>query len=138
MKIIEMKLTADKENQIILQAEAMRIADLKPGDEVYAIMVMPEEVDSPMLVIAPQGMEAAVQFCKDDDEDEIQLPHALLEEAGIPVDSNLEIICGNGEITIRPSDLLNQLPDELRRLFDNLGINPDTVREIMKKEGYFV
>jgi bifunctional DNA-binding transcriptional regulator/antitoxin component of YhaV-PrlF toxin-antitoxin module len=35
-------------------------------------------------------------------------------------------------------DILDNLPEDLRELFDMLGIDPDTVREVMRKEGYFV
>ena len=32
---------------------------------------------------------------------------------------------------------LDRLPDGLREIFRSFGIHPDTVREVMKKEGYF-
>ena len=35
-------------------------------------------------------------------------------------------------------DILDNLPEDLRELFDMLGIDPETVREVMRKEGYFV
>ena len=38
------------------------------------------------------------------------------------MDSDLEIICGSGAVVILESDLLEDLPDDLRELFDEPGI----------------
>ena len=51
------------------------------------------------------------------------------------MDSDLEIVCARGTVVILQADLLDSLPDELRELFDDLGIHPDTVREVMRSGG---
>ena len=48
--------------------------------------------------------------------------------------SDLEIVCAKGAVVIMEADLLDSLPDELRQLFDDLGINPETVRKSKKQE----
>ncbi|AGA68788.1 hypothetical protein Desdi_1276 [Desulfitobacterium dichloroeliminans LMG P-21439] len=73
-----------------------------------------------------------------EDEGDLFVPGELLEAAGIPEDSDLDIIFTDGAIVIMEADILDNLPDELRDLFGNIGIDPDTVREVMRKEGYFV
>ena len=41
-----------------------------------------------------------------------------------------------GAIVILSADILDRLPDDLRALFADLGIDPDTVREVMKEGGF--
>ncbi|WP_041272707.1 AbrB/MazE/SpoVT family DNA-binding domain-containing protein [Desulfitobacterium hafniense] len=140
MKIIAMKAVVDNEGRIVLPAEATGSAGLKPGDEVYVTLAA-KGSGGPMFAIVPGDAGDAVTLLWQGDkegEDELQLPHGLLEEAGIPLDSDLDVICSDREIIIRPSDPLESLPDVLRGLFENLGVSPDTVRKVMKEEGYFV
>ena len=142
MKLIEMHTFVDKQGRIILPGELPGAAGLKPGDEVHVTFaVSQEETQSlcPQLVITPQGVEAAVQLSgwqEDDEEDDLVLPNDLLEAAEIPEGSDLEIVCTAGAIVIMESDILDSLPDELRELFDELGIDPGTVREVMRNGGY--
>lgn len=144
MKLIEMSTSVDKQGNIILSGDSLGMAALKPGDEVcVTLAVGQEEAESlcPQIVITPCGVEIVVQLSdrqEDDDEGDMVLPNNLLEAAEIPEGSNLEIICITGAIVIMESDILDSLPDELRELFNELGIDPGTVREVMRKEGYFV
>ena len=152
MKIIKMKSDVDKNGQIVLPAEAVGNAGLKPGDEICFTIMVQEEVDQhcPLVLITSEGVEIAVPLFglqKDDEEfspdyelpeDELHIPRELLESANIPLDSDLDVISAEGAIVIVPSDIINRLPDELRGLFEDLGIDPSTVRDVMRKEGYFV
>lgn len=152
MKIIKMKSEADKNGQIVFTAEAAGNAGLKPGDEICCTMMLREEVNqhSPLALIASEGVEVAVpllELQKDDvkfspeyelPEEELHIPQELLDSANIPLDSDLDVICAEGAIIISASDILDRLPDELRGLFEDLGIDPNTVRDVMRKEGYFV
>jgi len=144
MKLIELRTSVDKQGRIILPGDLLGAAELKPGDEVrITLAVRQEETESlcPQLVVTPQGVGVAVQLSgwrKADEEGDLALPNDLLEAAEIPVGSDLEIVCTAGAIVIMESDVLDNLPDELRELFGELGIDPGTVREVMKKEGYFV
>ena len=144
MKLIELCAVVDKHGRIALPAEPLVSAGLKFGDEVrVTLIVNQDETESPypQLVITPHGVEAALPidgWQEDDEEIDLTLPNTLLEAAEIPEGSDLEIICALGIIVIKESDILDNLPDELRELFGQLGIHPDTVREVMRKEGYFV
>jgi bifunctional DNA-binding transcriptional regulator/antitoxin component of YhaV-PrlF toxin-antitoxin module len=152
MKIIKMKSKVDKSGQIALSTEAVGNAGLKPGDEICFTMMVQEEVNEhcPLVLITSEGVEITVplfELQKDDEkfsleyelsEDELHIPHELLESADISLDSDLEVICAESAIVIVPSDILDRLPDELRGLFEDLGIDPSTVRDVMRKEGYFV
>jgi len=144
MKLIEMRTSVDKQGRIILPVDLLGAAELQCGDEVrVTLAVGQEETESlcPQLVVTPQGVEVAVRLSgrrEGDEEGDLTLPNDLLEAAEIPVGSDLEIVCTAGAIVIMESDVLDNLPDELRELFGELGIDPGTVREVMKKEGYFV
>jgi bifunctional DNA-binding transcriptional regulator/antitoxin component of YhaV-PrlF toxin-antitoxin module len=152
MKIIKMKSEVDKSGQIVIPAEAVGNAGLKPRDEICFTMVVREEVNQhcPLVLITSEGVEIAVPldgWQRDDEEfspeyelpeDELHIPHELLESADIPVDSDLDVICSEGAIVIAASDILDRLPDELRGLFEDLGIDPGTVWDVMRKEGYFI
>ena len=144
MKLIEMRTFVDKQGSIILPGELLGTAGLKPGDEVrVTLAVVQEETENlcPQLIITPQGLGVAVQLSgwrEDDEEGDLTLPNGLLEAADIPEGSDLEIVCTAGAIVIMESDVLDNLPDELRELFGELGIDPGTVREVMRKDGYFI
>lgn len=144
MKLIEMRTTVDRQGRIILPKQLLGNAGIKPGDQVrVTLAVGQEETENlcPQLVVTPQGVGVAVRLSgrrEDDAESDLTLPNDLLEAAEIPVGSDLEILCTAGAIVIMESDVLDNLPDELRELFGELGIDPGTVREVMRKEGYFV
>jgi bifunctional DNA-binding transcriptional regulator/antitoxin component of YhaV-PrlF toxin-antitoxin module len=144
MKLIKMRTSVDKQGRIILPGEPLGAAGLKPGDEVrVTLAVGQEEMESlcPQIVVTPHGVEVVVQLSgwqKDDKECDLTLPSELLEAADIPEGSDIEIVCTPGAIVILESDILDRLPDELSELFDELGINPGTVREVMRKDGYFL
>jgi len=147
MKIMKTKAVVDTHGLLTLPAIP---AGLTPGDQVNVVLASHGEESSPLLFLTETGIEIAVPLYaladedaldadeKPDDEEGLNLPADLLEDAGISADSDLEIICGDGAIVILASDILNHLPEELTGLFQELGIHPDTVREVMRKEGYFV
>jgi bifunctional DNA-binding transcriptional regulator/antitoxin component of YhaV-PrlF toxin-antitoxin module len=66
----------------------------------------------------------------------VTLPVELLNIAKLEPGDRLDIMVAASK---EESDyILNNLPDDLRQIFGELGINPDTVREVMRKEGYFL
>ena len=144
MKLFETRAILDEHGFITLPAELLVRAGLKFGDDVcVTLIVNQEETESlyPQLVVTPHGVEAALPLAgwqEDDEEGDLVLPNVLLEAAEITEGSGLEVVCTAGAIIILESDILDNLPDELHELFGQLGIHPDTVREVMRKEGYFV
>ncbi|MDA8227581.1 MAG: hypothetical protein M0T74_07735 [Desulfitobacterium hafniense] len=144
MKLIEKRICLDNEGRLQLPMEFINVAALQPGAELTVTLAIPEEglLPCPVMVVSP---DAPVAFafapdCGEDEEpeDDFALPHELLNAAGIPIDSDLDVSCVPGAIIIKESDIMNRLPDGLRTLFNSFGIHPETVRDVMKKEGYFV
>jgi bifunctional DNA-binding transcriptional regulator/antitoxin component of YhaV-PrlF toxin-antitoxin module len=143
MKLTEIHTSVDKQGCIMISRESLASSGLIPGDEVRVTLIVEQEETengNPLLVISPRGAGAAMQLSGwlDDEKGELTLPNDLLEAAEISEVSDLEIICTAGAIVILESDILDNLPDELHDLFSELGINPETVREVMRKEGYFI
>lgn len=147
MKILKVSASVDKECRLILPMEPVNLKGFRPGDEVSALLTVPEDGEFPGLMMLAAPKDSSLSFFTQDrsDEDEedteeaddFALPHDLLRAAGIPIDGDLDVTCVPGAIIIRESDILDRLPDGLREIFRSFGIHPDTVREVMKKEGYF-
>lgn len=149
MKLMKMRASVDKEGRLILPAESVNTSGFQPGSGVSVTLTIPEdgELPCPVMVITPEDLvmftfapdcDESEEPEDDESEDDFSLPHELLQAAGIPVDSDLDVTCYSGTIVIEESDILNRLPDGLKALFHSYGIHPETVREVMKKEGYFV
>lgn len=142
MKLIEKHICVDKEAKLPLPIEFINAAALQPDAEMTVVLAVPEngEFPFPMMTVIPEDsvLFSFAQDCGEDEEDELSVPCELLEAAGIPIDSDLDVACYPGAIVITELDVLNRLPDGLGALFQSFGIRPDTVREVMKKEGYFV
>lgn len=137
MKMIEIQSAVDRHGQLTIPAPLLRDMGLAAGDTVKLAYISnaPDSIRNTFkeFVITPDGITALAE----DEESELTLPHDLLEAAGIPVDSDLEIVCAKGAVVIMEADLLDSLPDELRQLFDDLGINPETVRAVMRNGGVY-
>lgn len=148
MKLFKMSASVDKDGRLILPMESVNLEGFRPGGEVSALLAVPENEEFPGLMLLAAPKDSALSFFTQDrggDEDEedageaddFALPHDLLRAAGIPFDGDLDVTCVPGAIIIRESDVLDRLPEGLREIFQSFGIHPDTVRDVMKKEGYF-
>lgn len=148
MKLLKVSANVDKEGCLILPMESVNLKGFQSGGEVSALLAVPEDEEFPGLMMLAAPKDSALSFFTQDrggDEDEedagevddFALPHDLLRAAGIPIDGDMDVTCVPGAIIIRESDVLDRLPEGLREIFQSFGIHPDTVREVMKKEGYF-
>ena len=61
----------------------------------------------------------------------LQIPEELLQDAGIPMDADLDIVCQNGRIF--SSELLKEMeiPEEVMEICNELGISEDKVKIIL-------
>jgi len=143
MKMIEMCTCVDKDGRLVISETIVEEAGFNPGDEVYVSLAAAKEETHPCPIhLRTTGPSDIIVHPDDEDEfaleDELCIPGEMLEATGIPKDSDLNIIYTDGAIVITEADILDNLPDELRDLFANIGVDPDTVRQVMRKEGYFV
>lgn len=135
MKIIEFQSTIDAKGRLTIPLQLLREMELAAGDRVKLTCA---------IGCAGSKCGAFKEFvltacggasCGEDEGAELTLPYELLAAADIPVESDLEVICGSGAVVILEADLLDDLPDDLRELFDELGIHPEVVREVMRNGG---
>jgi len=142
MKLMKMHITTDDQGKVFLTEKLLQESGIKPGEEIEATLITGiEEMESicPKLILTQGGIGIAVELpCMQEEEDDLALPVEWLEAAGIPEESDLEVMCTPGAILIKEADRLDNLPEDLKTLFARLNINPDTVREVMEEEGYFV
>lgn len=143
MKLMKMYITMDDQGKVLLPEKLLQESGIKPGKEFEATLITGiEEMESicPKLILTQGGIGIAMELpCMQEEEgDDLALPVEWLEAAGIPEESDLEVMCTPGAILIKEADRMDKLPKDLETLFTRLNINPDTVREVMEQEGYFV
>lgn len=122
MKTIIVHTHIKEDGRVDIPEKIAKATELRPGDRVCVTL-------EPMVNEPDDELEAG---------DELFVPAELLEAAGIPADNELDVICIEGAVIIREADILNNLPEEFRELLDALDVDPDVVRGVMRKEGYFV
>ena len=139
MKLIELQGSVDQNGELAIPRTLLVDMGLRPGDSVTspAQRLRRDGQHAPPVCRDPRrhrrrNAEAAEDSCGCG----LTLPHELLEASDFPRDCDLEVVCAPGAIVILPADILDRLPDDLRALFADLGIDPDTVREVMKEGGF--
>lgn len=142
MKFIELQGFVDKDGSLTVPRTLLGDMGLRPGDDVRLTYVSGSgAMDNThhQFVVTPDGIAAGLLHPQQKEPCcgcGLTLPPELLEAADFPQDCNLEVICTTGAIVILPADILDRLPDDLRELFADLGIDPDIVREVMEEEGF--
>ena len=138
MKLIELQGSVDQNGELAIPRTLLVDMGLRPGDSIrltYASGSGAIDNTHRQFVVTPDGIAAAMMKPREDGCG-LTLPHELLEASVFPRDCDLEVVCAPGAIVILPADILDRLPDDLRALFADLGIDPDTVREVMKEGGF--
>lgn len=139
MKLIELQGSVDQNGELAIPRTLLADMGLRPGDSVrltYASGSGAMDNTHRQFVVIPDGIAAKLLNPREACGCGLTLPHELLEASEFPRDCDLEVVCTTGAIVILPADILDRLPDDLRALFADLGIDPDTVREVMKEGGF--
>lgn len=134
MKLIEIQTNVNKNGEVTVPKELMQDMGFAPGNKVKLSFVS-ESIAGIRntfneFVITTDGVASILQ----NNEEELTLPGEILEKAGIPHDSDIEVICTEGAVVIVRADLTSTLPDELQELFEEFGIGRNTVHEVIKME----
>lgn len=140
MKLMETTADVDRKGRLRIPAAILAELELTPGDGIRVLLS--DDPDS--LRAAWRTLVSGVVPENDEETDGLSLSAEMLEDAGFHPGELLEIVCGDRKIEITPwetgsvpADPLNRMPKELRELFDDLGVDPDTVREVMEEGAYF-
>lgn len=127
MKMVQIESKIGADGQLVLPAFLLRGMGLDPGDNVRLAYTSADPAGDnntyKKFMLMPD--KTYVDF-------DLTVPHDLLDEAEIPEDSDLEVFCTKGAVIVTAGDILDSLPDDLRELFSDLGISPETVRSVMR------
>lgn len=138
MKLIELQGSVDQNGELDIPRTLLIDMGLRPGDSVrltYTSGSGTMDNTHRQFVVTPDGIAAELLNPREVCGCGLTLPHELLEAADFPSDCDLEVVCTTGAIIILPTDILDRLPDDLRGLFTDLGIDPDTVWEVIREGG---
>lgn len=84
-------------------------------------------------MLTKEGVEGMTESFEEAEQPGITISHVLLEEAEIPLDGEISIQCVPGMILISSADPLNVVPPGLMKLFDELEIDHDTIRAVLRE-----
>ena len=136
MEIIETKGRIAEDGSIILLPGVLEAMCITAGDTVYIAYLSHHPVKQinsyGELFLTKGGINNVNEPMDAPESAELSVPPTLLESAGIPLDDDLDIHCEDGAIIIGSADPIKQLPPQLMDLFDNLGINHDTIRHVLE------
>lgn len=116
---------------IVLEQTGIRIGD--SIKLIYMADVESLQNESKEFVLLRKEQEMAKELMKEQTV-AFQIPLELLEDAGIPLDADLDIVCREQKIIILPAEDVSEIkvPDELLTLCSDLGISEDKVKIILK------
>ena len=139
MKLIDTTATVDRKGRLAIPDALQKELELRPGTTIRVILTDTPHCLSEAWRRIIHKSDTAEGYPDEENGEEVSLvlPDELLEAAEIPKCDRLDAVCVRGAIVITAPDILNNLPDELLDLFDELGIDLGTVREVMEEGGYF-
>lgn len=140
MKLVETRGKVAEDGSIILLPGVLDTMGAEIGDSIALTYFSDKQVQAAnsysRIMLTKDGVEAITEPVEPADDVEIVIPHALLEAAEIPVDGEISIQCVSGMIMISSADPLDVVPPCLMNLFDEMGIDHDTVRAVLAEGGF--
>lgn len=135
LQLVEMEGRVTENGCIEIPMTVLDQAGICTGDAIKLIyMAEEEEVKSAakefLLVKNDQNV---VEELAREQRVSLQIPEELLQDAGIPMDADLDIVCQSGRIVIFSSELLKEteIPEEVMEICNELGISEDKVKIIL-------
>lgn len=139
LKLVELALQIGKNSVIEIPVDALTQMGIHTEDTIKLIYMAESEENlvnaTREFVLTRENAEDALQ---QEEQIAFQIPEALLADAGIPVDADLEIVCADGKIMILPSGSEHsdeKMPEELVGIINELGIPRDRVQVVLHTEG---
>ena len=136
MRLIETKGRIAEDGSIILPPGVLETMCITTGDPVHLAYLSHHPVKQMNsygeFFLTKEGIDHVSEPVETPESAELSVPHALLEAAGIGLDDDLDIRCENGAIIIGSADPVVQLPPQLLKLFDSLGISHDAIRCVLE------
>lgn len=137
MRISESTFTVDNSGALKIPSSILCEMGLLPGDHVRVAYLTQDDRQNSF----HEFLLSASSLDELSDEQQFRIPNHILEDANIPADSDLQIVCLNGCVLICRDSALN--PDELASVLEQLRAmdeltsalsgNPEQVREQIEK-----
>jgi hypothetical protein len=132
MSNVYLSATVNKDGSLTIPAFAVRGLGYKKGDEVS--LAVPTEncacrcADSELLIARVCDERTGYTT----DGDELSIPAALLQNAGIPLDNAFSVLSAEGVLVIAAAanGLQRDFTDEIGCFLEELGYDPDTVETV--------
>ena len=136
VRLVEIEGKMNENGCIEIPAIVLEQTGIRIGDSIKLIYMADVESlqnESKEFVLLRKEQEMAKELMKEQPV-AFQIPLELLEDAGIPLDADLDIVCREQKIIILPAEDVSEIkvPDELLTLCSDLGISEDKVKIILK------
>ena len=136
VRLVEIEGKMNENGCIEIPAIVLEQTGIRIGDSIKLIYMADVESlqnESKEFVLLRKEQETAKELMKEQPV-AFQIPLELLEDAGIPLDADLDIVCREQKIIILPAEDVSEIkvPDELLTLCSDLGISEDKVKIILK------
>lgn len=134
VKISELRLNVSREGELVIPAEVLREMGLLPSDSVYLAYLtrdgMKNVYQEFLLTSRPVGDL--------EEEGKIIVPSSLLEQANIPSNGDIQILCLNGAILLFEDSTLNKqeldlLLQQLRFASELTAVLPDQANSAIQQ-----
>mgnify|MGYP000528160366 len=135
LQLVEMEGRVTENGCIEIPMTVLDQAGICTGDAIKLIyMAEEEEVKSAAkeFLLVKNDQDVVEELAREQ-RVSLQIPEELLQDAGIPMDADLDIVCQNGRIVIFSSELLKEtvIPEEIMEICNELGISEDKVKIIL-------
>lgn len=136
LQLVEMEGKLNEKGCIEIPAAVLEQTGILTGDAVKLIYMAEEESlksESKEFLLVRAGQDAAGELMKEQSV-AFQIPLELLQDAGIPMDADLDIVCQKQKIIILPAETVTDIPvpEELLTICRELGIPEDKVKIILR------
>ena len=135
LQLVEMEGRVTENGCIEIPMTVLDQAGICTGDAIKLIyMAEEEEVKSAAkeFLLVKNDQDVVEELAREQ-RVSLQIPEELLQDAGIPMDADLDIVCQTGRIVIFSSELLKEtvIPEEVMEICNELGISEDKVKIIL-------
>ncbi len=143
---------AEEDDGVLLSTDMLRAAGFRPGERLLAVCGARAIEITPLHPAPTNHIDPLLKHTRElrvTSEDgkgpeELLLPIDLMEDAGFVLDELLQVACGSRKIVVTAkkkvpvrTDPLDRLPDGLRKLCEEFGFDPNTVRAVLEEGAYF-
>ena len=132
LQLVEMEGKLNEKGCIEIPAVMLEQTGIRTGETVKLIYMAEEEElknESKEFLLVRAEQDAEEELMKEQNI-VFQIPQELLQDAGIPMDADLDIVCQEQKIIILPAQMADEtpIPEELLMICKEFGVSEDKVK----------